>query len=161
MIEIRWRYWIYGALILGLAAAYFSLDESENSSGDGVARRDRNPVALPPLNALNASGRTEVKRNLFALPARAAPVVDTVEQKRKPAPPPPVDRLAKIEVIGFVRQNGERSILVKTGDDVTTIAVGQRFGKDEALEIDMVEAGQIRVSDHIANVSKTFTLSEE
>jgi uncharacterized lipoprotein len=161
MIEIRWRYWIYGALILSLTAAYFTLNENENSSGDGVTQRDRNPVELPPLNALNASGRTEVKRNLFALPARVAPVVATVEQKKKPPPPPPVDRLAKIEVIGFVRQNGQRSILVKTGNEVTTIAVGQRFGKDEALEIDMVEAGQIRVSDHIANVSKTFTLSEE
>ncbi len=160
MIGSRWRYWTYGALLAAAAAAHFGLDEGGDGAGGGVAGEERNQIALPPLHALNAAGQSAVKRNIFALAFKPAPAAVAVEETRKP-PPPPVDRLAEVEVLGVVRQRGQRAILIKAGSDVFTIVAGQRFGRDDALEIDMVKSGQIRVSDRVANVSKTFTLSDE
>ncbi len=160
MIEIRWRYWTYGALLAAAAAAHFVLDEGGGGAGRSAAGEEHDRIALPPLHALNAAGQSAVKRDIFALPFKPAPAAVVVEESREP-PPPPLDRLAEVEVLGVVRQRGQRAILIKAGADVITIVAGQRFGRDDALEIDMVNFGQIRVSDRVANVSKTFTLSDE
>jgi hypothetical protein len=162
MIEAGWRYGIYAGLAIVGGVSYALLDGAEDGPAQNSASRAHGQGELPPLNALSSSGRAAVKRDLFALPAPPAPVAVAADVATPPPPPPaPVDRLADIQVFGVVSQKGEQAILIKSGADIVTIRMGERFGKDDALEVGMVEAGQIRVLDRAANVSKTFTLSEE
>lgn len=161
MTEIRKRYWVYGLLLIVGSAAYAFLDE-EGGGTDGIpADRERGQATLPSLHALSAGGQSTVKRDLFVLPAPPVTTPVVVEETKTAPELPPVDRLAEIQVLGVVSQRGQQAVLVRYGNETLMVAGGRRFGKGDALEIDMIDAGQIRVLDLIANVSKTFTLSEE
>ena len=162
MIDTGWRYGLYASLAILGGAFYVLLDDGDEGTAETVAGRAHGQAELQALNALSSDGRTAVKRDLFALPAPPASVSVAPEISAPPPPPAaPVDRLAEIQVVGLVSQKGRQAILIKAGEDIVTILAGQRFGRDEALEVGLIEAGQIRVLDHAAHLSKTFMLSEE
>ena len=163
MIDTGWRYGVYASLAILGGTFYVLLDDGDEGAVETVADRAHGQAELQALNALSSNGRTAVKRDLFALAAPPAPVSVAPEISAPPPPPSaaPVDRLAEIQVVGLVSQKGRQAILIKAGEDIVTILAGQRFGRDEALEVGLIEAGQIRVLDHAAHLSKTFMLSEE
>lgn len=164
-METRVRYVLYAGAAALAVAAYVGLDDtSETGQPAGPAQAAATHLALPELTSSSGNDNATVTRDLFRVVAPPPPppvVVTAPEPPAAPPPPPPPDRLADLKIIGVVTRGPHLAILIEQGDEVTTVTSGQRFGKDEALSIDGIEANRVLVTDKLANVTKTFTLSEE
>lgn len=153
------RYGVYGAVTMLTLATYVLWDADEAPLTLGPSLRAGGEALLPALNLMDSRAEAGIKRDLFSLPA--APVAATAEITVAPPPPPMVDRLAGVQVLGFARQHGSLAILVRVGNESMVISKGEKFGQDDALAISSIDAGQVRVEDQLANVFKTFMLSDD
>lgn len=164
-MDPRTRYGLYAGATILAAAAYVMFDDPlapDHTGGPTPATVVR--IALPELTATNGNDTATVARDLFKVvapaPAGPPPVVAAAPEPSSPPPPPP-DRLADLKVIGVVMRGTRLAILIEQGEEVSTVEAGQQFGKDEALSIEGIEHNRVHVTDKLANVTKTFTLSEE
>lgn len=165
-MEPRTRYGLYAGAAALAAATHVMFEDPPAPDTIGLpAHATVARIALPELTATNGKDDAVVARDLFkvvvAMPAEPPPVVATVPEPSPPPPPPPPDRLADLKVIGVVARGTRLAILIEQGEEVSTVEAGQLFGKDEALSIDGIENNRVHVTDKLANVTKTFTLSEE
>lgn len=165
-MQPRHRYMAYAAAALA-ATLFVTFDEEPDQAVPGQPRvTARQPVIdLPELTASPARVSASVKRDVFKVvepePVAPAPVVAAAPEPPPPLSPPPPDRLAGLTVIGVVARGERQAILIETGEEVITVETGQQFGKDEALVIDGIENNRVLVTDKLANVTKTFLLSED
>jgi hypothetical protein len=60
-----------------------------------------------------------------------------------------------------VARGPQLAILVELDDEVRTVVAGEPFGTDDALLIDGIADNRVQVTDRLANVTRTFTLTEE
>jgi hypothetical protein len=166
-MQPRHRYLAYAGSAALAAAAWLAVQEPPEETALGSLTRapPRPAIDLPDLTASPANDDGSVKRDLFRVampePAPPPPVAPAALEPPPPPPPPPLDRLAGLSVIGLVARGQRLAILVETGDGVITVETGQQFGKDEALVIDGIQNNRVLVTDKLANVTKTFQLSEE
>lgn len=158
------RYLLYAATTAAGAAVYLVMDGAPEDAA--LPRNTAAPalsLALPELASSGGPADSKVKRDLFKIvtPPPAPPPPPVVVTAPPPPAPPPPDRLAGLKVIGLVSRGAHLAVLVEVDNEALIVESGQRFGKEEALTIDGIEANHVLVLDKIANVSKTFILSEE
>lgn len=163
---LKSRYALYGLVFAAGALVFLWPEEAPIDAVSPAASAGRQGVAaLPPLTALAESGSGETKRNLFAPAGPAAkpppPPPPPAAPAAAPPPPPPPDRFAGVKIVGVVARDGRTSVLVEAGGDLRSVEAGQPFGQDEALTIGGIEGRTVQVTDGMANVTKTFLLSEE
>ncbi len=159
------RFALYALAIAAAIYAYIGLNNAPDAA-PGTASQAATTAALglPALTSASGSNSAAVKRDLFNVaqppPPEPPPVVAAVEPAPAPAPPPP-DRLSQLKVIGVVSRGARLAILIELGDEVETVEAGQQFGTDEALKVDGIEDNRVLVTDRLAGITRTFTLSEE
>lgn len=166
-MESRLRYLLYAGAATLAGGLYLGLDEpqdsNETTAGPALAATG---VTLPKLTQVAGGDAAEMRRDLFKVvlppPPEPPPVVLAAPVAPPPPPTPPLpDQLSALKVIGVVARGNSRAILVEVGDEAITVETGQPFGRDGTLSIGGIEANRVLVTDKTANVSKTFTLSEE
>ncbi|MDO9384535.1 MAG: hypothetical protein Q7T86_16920 [Hyphomicrobiaceae bacterium] len=160
------RYAVYAAAAMATVAAYVALDDPVVPADQGMASASAGQrLSLPVLTSASGADSAEVKRDLFNVvqppPPEPPPVVAVAAEPPPPPAPPPPDRLSQLKVIGVVSRGPKLAILVEVGDEVETVVAGQQFGADAALKIDGIQENRVLVTDSLANVTRTFTLSEE
>ena len=162
------RYVLYAAVSVLAAGAYLWMGAAPApppvSNG-----RDHSEVELPALNSFDYGFEAQERRDLFSF-------VKYVEQKPVSVAPPPVvtkpvpranevpshpDLLANLKVIGLVRHPDEVSVLLQIGTQLRTVALGERFGEGDSLEVAAIEGRNVHIVDQVAKTSRTFVLSEE
>lgn len=161
MTEVKLRYLIYGVTAAVALAIYLWPDDKPVETGTRPNARAQY-AELPALSALAAGNAADVKRDLFAVvaPMEEAPRPEPVV-RNEPLPPPPPDRLAGVKIVGVVMRERHLAVLVEFADGVQTIETGQPFGQDSALTIEAVDGRSVLVVDSMANITKTYLLSEE
>lgn len=166
-MEPRARSILYAGALAASSLAYVMLDDGEGDvEGEPAASERAALVSLPTLTSSGGKDDATLKRDLFKVveppPPPPPPVAEAApEVPRAPPPPPPPDRLSDLKVIGVVANGATLAILVEMDEETFLVAAGQKFGKDDALSIEGIEDNRVQVTDQLANVSKTFTLSEE
>lgn len=160
------RYGLYALAAVAGLAGYLLLDDTSMPGAETAsALPPAEQLDLPPLTAVAGSDSPDVTRDLFNVvrppaPPEPAPVVTTAPEPPASSPPPP-DRLSQLKIIGVVSRGPQIAILIEVGDEVETVVAGQQFGQDSALQIDGLQDNRVLVTDKLANVTRTFTLSEE
>lgn len=165
-MEPRTRYSLYAAAATLAAVAYVGLGDETALTGEVATRPSAAALSLPELTSTGVGGAAAMKRDLFKVvdpqPPPPPPVISAAPETRPPPPPPPpADRLSDLKVIGVVTRGARLAILVEVGEEAITVETGEAFGKDAALTIDGISENRVLVTDKLANVSRTYTLSEE
>jgi hypothetical protein len=163
----RLRYAAYAAAAVLAIVAYLLLDTGQDPAGPGSARNLAEGEGLPGLHTFGSGSQRDGRRDLFAFGRTEAepdipPPPPEVEQASAPAPTV-ADPLSDIRVDGLVRQRGITMVLVRVpaAPVPISVALGERFGTDNALSVQSVEDRKVTVLNNSTQTTRIFTLSEE
>jgi len=159
----RLRYGAYALMAAAAVAAYFWLSSDPDQTAIEAARKAIPSEDLPILHALDTEVEQDARRDLFAF-GGGAPGVEMTPPAAIMPDQPAIERpdlLASVQPMGVVRTNESITILVRVGNRLMTVGLGEPFGDGEALRVDSIQGRNVLIVDRTSGTSRNFRLSEE
>ncbi len=162
----RARYGAYAVLTAVAMLAYFGLDSGPEQLPSEAARKTIQSEDLPVLQPLDSEVEQEARRDLFAF-GSGGPVTEvmlplsgpTDQPESPPAEAPSL--LANVQALGIVRRSESVTILVRVGNQLLTVGLGEPFGEGNGLHVESIEGRNIVIAERSSGNTRNFRLSEE